>query len=107
MTETKWDHPHDLSDSTVTFPCRTSDFMPAMDEIPAEFKRYNGTPWNRWQSRWFFEGLSEFPEAKDGIDREAAARHLKAIQGSFEPAHEHKEAAVAWLASLWLREPTT
>jgi hypothetical protein len=76
-----------------------------MAEIPAEFKR-DSNPWVRWQARWFFSGLKSFPAAKAGVDGAVAARHLKTIQGSFEPQHEHKQAAVAWLASLWLVEPT-
>lgn len=38
---------------------------------------------------------------KDGIDGDTAVRHLRAIQGSFAPKHEHKMEAVAYLASRW------
>jgi len=55
-----------------------------------------------------FSGLkkSEVPPVKEGIDVNMALRHLHAIQGSFEPKHEYKEAAVAYLASLWFETPT-
>jgi len=39
----------------------------------------------------------------DGIDQNKALRHIKAILGSFEPKHEHKEAAAAYLLSLWFK----
>jgi hypothetical protein len=38
------------------------------------------------------------------VDGELAIRHLQVIQASFEPKHEHKEAAVAYLASLWFTD---
>ena len=79
--------------------------MPKMDDIPDEFKRFGGTPWNRWQEQWFYRGLKEIPESKDGVDQEKAMRHLAAVQGSYEHKHEHKEAAVAYLASLWFKKP--
>ena len=53
-------------------------------------------------NEWFFRGLPKFPEARAGIDENEAIRHLSAILKSFQPSHEHKEAAVAWLASRWL-----
>ena len=102
----KWSKPQPVTDLQIAFPANLRELMPAMDEIPSEFRRHNGTPWNRWQAQWFFRGLERFPDAKDGVDREQALRHLQAIQGSFEPKHEHKEAAVAYLASLWLQSPS-
>jgi hypothetical protein len=41
---------------------------------------------------------------KEGVDGNLAFRHLSAIQRSFTPKHEHKEAAVAYLASLWFED---
>lgn len=76
--------------------------LPAYESIPKEFKS-GSNPWAEWQSKWFFRGLekSDIPTAKPGIDLAAAMQHLGAIQGSFEPKHEHKQAGVAYLASLW------
>lgn len=82
----------------------TSKLMPAMSEIPDEFKNWNH-PWSRWQSAWFFKGLDGWPVAKQDIDSDRATRHLTAIQRSFQPSHEHKAAAVAYLASLWFESP--
>ncbi|TAK93776.1 hypothetical protein EPO05_06940, partial [Patescibacteria group bacterium] len=97
-----------MSDLQVAFPASVADLMPAYDDIPEDFRRNRGEarPWIRFQQDWFFRGL---PGAvftpKDGIDKATAMRHLAVIQGSFEPKHEHKEAAVAYLASLWLANP--
>jgi hypothetical protein len=76
--------------------------LPDYAIIPEDFKR-DRTPWNKLQSRWFFEGLpaKELGDPKSGIDRGKAIRHLAEIQQSFDPAHEHKSAAVAWLMSRW------
>lgn len=85
-----------------------SHLMPAYDEIPEEFKGvYSKNKFVKWAAKWFFQGLKkeEIPEAKEGIDKNKALRHLAVIQRSFAPKHEHKGAAVAYLASLWFEEP--
>lgn len=103
-----WSTPRDdITGLDIAFPARAvADFMPAMDEIPDEFK--NGyTKWNDLQNDWFFFGLKNTKwQPKDGIDSGQAVAHLKVIQGSYEPQHEHKEAAVAYLASLWFDDVT-
>ncbi len=102
-----WTLPTDVDDIMLAFPAGVvSNLMPPMDEIPSEFRNHSMSGWNRWQAEWFFNGLKELPVAKDGVDQHLAIRHLKAIQGSFEPKHEHKEAAVAYLASLWFVAPS-
>jgi hypothetical protein len=107
MSEGKFEQPSEVSDVLLAFPASVRHLMPAYASIPAEFKR-QGNPYVEFQSKWFFSGLKkeEFPTAKQGIDYDAAMRHLKAIQGSFEPKHEHKSAAVAFLASKWLDLPS-
>jgi hypothetical protein len=85
-------------------PRRTVDCMPAYDAIPQDFKRQSN-PWVRWQNEWFFNGLKAVPEPLDGIDGKAAMRQLNHIQRSWDTGHEHKECAVAYLASLWFRGP--
>lgn len=102
----KWSSPQAVSDLRHAFPAGIKHLMPTMEEIPEEFRSGAGTPWNRWQAEWFFSGLKSRPTPKPGIDLDAAMRHLGTIQGSFDPKHEHKEAAVAYLASLWF-EPLT
>lgn len=98
-------NPQPISDVEAAFPADVEKLMPNYKDIPDEFKR-SSNKWNAWQSKWFFTGLKAFPDAKDGVDSGAAVRHLKAIQGSWQPKHEHKQAAVAYLASLWFTEPS-
>lgn len=83
--------------------------MPPRDECETALNAMpdHGRDWIEFQRQWFYEGLpaDTTMDLKDGIDGNAAFRHLSAIQGSFEPKHEHKEAAVAYLASLWFKAP--
>lgn len=108
MSETKQEWlPQAVSDIDLAFPAQVSHLMPAYDDIPREFK--NGhTKWNKFFGDMFFSGLKNAKlVAKDGIDGTQAARHIRAISGSFEPKHEHKEAAVAYLMSLWFDDSST
>jgi hypothetical protein len=81
--------------------------MPPMESIPEDFRRDRGEArkWIALQQQWFFCGLKGYEFISNpGIDKADALRHLGTIQGSFEPKHEHKEAAVAWLMSLWFED---
>lgn len=93
--------PQDISDATVAFPASVTHLMPAYDKVPDEFKRGRNA-WVRLMTTWFYKGLvgAKFTP-KAGIDKTKALRHISAVIGSFEPKHEHKEAAVAYLLSLW------
>ena len=75
--------------------------LPPMSVIPKEFKGMNNTnKWNKLVSTWFFSGLEGYSfKPKEGIDPSKALAHVKAIMGSFEPKHEHKEAGCAYLMS--------
>lgn len=101
--------PAAISDIELAFPGRVEHLIPAWSDIPDDFKNEAGAAarWVKFQRDWFFRGFPKGTrlEAKPGVDVTLAMRHLKAIQGSFEPKHEHKEAAVAFLASLWLAKP--
>lgn len=100
--------PQEIDQATAVFPASVSHLMPSYADIPNEFKRHNGTKWNQFQSQWFYKGIrTEGLKPKDGIDKDAALRHLKTIQGSYEPKHEHKEASVAYLASQWFEDDST
>lgn len=84
-----------------------SKLMPAYKDIPDEFKRASNK-WNQLFNDMFFSGISELTlKPKDGIDAKKAWRHLRAFAGSFEPKHEHKEAAFAYLCSQWFSDETT
>jgi hypothetical protein len=100
--------PKEVSDTLITFPATVvKEYMIPRDQIPKDYP--NKEFFTDLQSRWFFSGLErrELPKPKEGIDPVLALRHLQAIQGSFEPTHEHKEACVAYFLSLWFQGPET
>lgn len=79
--------------------------MPAMKDIPEEFQQRKNI-WQNLVADWFFCGLKSLEMTpKDGVDKAKAIRHVKAIMGSFEPQHEHKEAACAYLLAEWFTDP--
>jgi hypothetical protein len=95
--------PIDLNAADVAFGGaggKLKEILPPMSEIPDEFKRGSG-PWIEWQRDWFFSGLKRYPVPREGIDRGKAMSNLACVQRSYEPKHEHKQAGVAYLASLW------
>lgn len=100
--------PQPVDNLRAVFPTDVADLMPPMDAIPQDFRRNRGDArsWIRLQQQWFYHGLDTGDmRAGPGIDKAAALRHLGAIQGSWEPPHEYKEAAVAFLLSLWFDNP--
>lgn len=86
-------------------PKNLAQFLPAMGSIPKEFFK-DSNPWNKWISKWFFNGLKEFAVAVEGVNFKDAHAHIKVILASFEPKHEHKIAGCAYLASMWFVEGT-
>lgn len=83
---------------------KAMQILPPMSEIPEEFHR-SSSPWCRWAAKWFFDGLKRWPVPAEGIDRGLAMANLSSVMSSWEPKHEHKEAGVAYLASLWFTSP--
>lgn len=85
--------------------------MPRYDKIPDEFKRHNGNAYVTAVSKWFFKGAKAGPQGlvvdgikftpKEGVDQTKALAAIKAVLGSWEPKHEHKEAACAFMLSEW------
>lgn len=102
----KFEKPQAVNGLDITFGGNLKDLMPVYSSVPEEFKR-SSNPWCEWQAKWFFSGLkgTKLPKAKPGIDRDMAMAHLAAIQGSWDCKHEHKQAAVAYLASKWFVAP--
>jgi hypothetical protein len=96
--------PVEVSDLDIAFPASVRHLLP---EAPRDFP--NRQKWERFQSDWFGGGLKDVRDLKPkaGIDKTKALRHLKCIQGSFEPKHEDKVSAVAYLASLWFEADST
>ena len=95
--------PAKVNQAEIAFGGDMDKLMPKIHTIPDEYEGKD--KWESWQSDWFFSGLKARPTPKEGIDIEDAMRHLSAIQGSWEPKHEHKQAAVAYLASQWFKNP--
>jgi len=82
-------------------PADVFSLMPAFEAIPEEFK-HGRTLWNGFFSDMFFFGVEDVRfTPKVGIDTVKAFNHVQAIARSFQPQHEHKEAACAYLMSLW------
>lgn len=98
--------PKEVSQMELVFGGNMSILMITMKDIPKDFHSLQGTEWNKIIARWFFGGLPQGTKfiPKEGIDKNKALRHLKAIMGSFEPKHEHKEACCAYLLSLWFEK---
>lgn len=100
--------PKEVSDVLMAFPAKVVDeYMIPYAEIPKNYPHRQF--YEQLQHAWFYTGLkkSVLPVPKPGIDMTQALRHLQAIQGSFEPKHEHKTECVAYLLSLWFGGPET
>jgi hypothetical protein len=96
--------PIEITKADLAFGGKAMTILPAYRDIPDEFTNEHHV-WCKWQAKWFFKGLTQYPEPKEGIDLNLAVLNLKCIQGSREPKHEHKMAGVAYLASLWFKSP--
>lgn len=92
-----------IAAADLAFPARGADpeFLPPFDLIPAAFE--SRADWDLFHRTWFHRGLPETVELypRDGVDPEHAWNHLRVVQGSFASKHEHKMAALSWLASRW------
>ncbi len=77
------------------------ELLPRYNSIPDVYKN-DRNPYVKLTHTWFFSGLkgSEL-KVKDGINRSFALAHCSEILRSFEPSHEHKISAIAYLMSLW------
>jgi hypothetical protein len=95
----------EISDVTLAFPADVLRLMPPYEEIPEEFKQFPGGKWNKLFSDWFYCGLTRLDlQPREGVDENKALRHIKAVMASFQPSHEHKEAAVAFLFNEWFSD---
>lgn len=99
MTD-KWATPQQVTGAEFVFGGNMEKLLPPRQDIPKTFDQKD--KWEKVQRDWFYRGITKPKwEPKPGINPRDAVRHLGAIQGSFEPSHEHKEEAVAWLLSRW------
>lgn len=87
--------------------------MPRYSDVPDNFKN-SYDPYCKAVSSWFFRGAKGAPNgiiidgvtftAKPGVDAGKALRAIRAVLCSFEPKHEHKEAACAYMLSEWFNK---
>jgi hypothetical protein len=98
----------DVDDVALAFGASDMTAMlPPYTDIPTQFKRHDGTKWNRLAQDWFFSGVKGLQlKPRPGVDEKKALRHISAILRSFEPKHEHKEAGVAFLLDQWFTDGT-
>lgn len=81
--------------------------MPPRELIPAEFDWRLDTWAHRVFRDLFFRSKCDVAlQPKPGIDPTKAARHIRAIMGSFQPSQEHKTSACAYLFASWFEEPS-
>ena len=95
--------PLPVSEVELAFPANVKRLMPSWLDIPEEFRDYSAHgKWNTTFSDMFYVGIKNIEiKPKDGIDPAVAWNHLRCIMRSYEPKHEHKEAACAYLMSIW------
>jgi len=103
----KWQRPMVWStdDRCLSEQVRMAKYLPPMDIVPSEFKGEYGqaVKWCEVINDFFFSGAENIRlTCRDGITQGDVLRHLNVILPSWEPSHEHKMAACAWLLSLWV-----
>ena len=78
--------------------------MPRYDDVPDDFKQRDN-PHVRFISKWFFNGLNQADMIRlvprPSVETGRALAAIRTILTSFEPKHEHKEAACVYLLSSW------
>ena len=87
----------ELTDVHVAF--GSTDFLPKLEDIPAEFHR-NG--WTAVVTKRFHNGDRVEGLGREGVDLEKVARFLHSHLISWAPKHERKIAGVAWRLSQLL-----
>ena len=97
--------PIEVSDVLLAFPANVEHLMPCLNDIPDSFKKDNN-PWSTVFYEFFYYGnkknISLIP--RQDIEVSKAWRHICCIMYSFQPKHEHKEAACCYLFDLWFAD---
>jgi hypothetical protein len=101
MSTQDWSHPVRVDGASAALGGDMAKLLPPWESIPETFRRLDSEPWGVLAAQWFFFGLKGKFVAKPGIELPVAVAHLSAILRSWAPKHEHKEAGVAYLMSLW------
>jgi hypothetical protein len=84
------------------------DHMPSYDTVPDQYKVLQGNPYVDLVKKWFYDGLDDLSilEPKDGINKVLALAAIRSVLCSYEPKHEHKMAACAYMLSEWFKKPS-
>ena len=85
------------------FPANLGDLLPPLDLIPEAYRSGRAGHVSTYARSMALGRIDESLALikRPGVDPELAWTHLCTIASSFEPKHEHKEAALAWLLSMW------
>jgi hypothetical protein len=93
----------EVTDIDMAFGSVAEEIMPPLQKIPEEFRSMSSparTPYNELFRDWFYSGIRGLKVVpKPGVNPDKALRMIRCILGSYMPAHEHKEAAVAYMFS--------
>jgi hypothetical protein len=85
----------------LAFPAHVLDMMPDYDTCKSWY-RDREHKWSKLASEWFYSGIKiKKVTPKAGVVEGNALAHVACILRSFEPKHEHKMAAVAYLLNEW------
>jgi hypothetical protein len=91
-----------VTDADVAFPARVEHLMPEYNELVDKRKDPEHQRLEKIAQLLFFKGgKTDHWVAKEGIDKHDAVRQIFCVLGSFQPKHEHKIAAVAFLLGEW------
>ena len=101
----QWRTPRPVSDVDFAFPATViGRYIPDWGQLPKPFQQFT-SGYEKLAYHACFHSVELRPEALiERIEADMASRQLSAVARSFEPRHEHKQAALAFLLSLWLRE---
>lgn len=82
------------------------ELLPPYKNIPEEFTRHTyNNKWCKLFNDWFFNRLTKLELIpKEGIDQDKALHHIRTAMQGWDSKHEHKEAGVAYLMSLWFED---
>jgi len=99
--------PVEVNDATLVFPAGIPNLLPPAKELPLEFVDESYNLWKEIASSFIYgTELKQDLRILPSLDSKTAQRHIQSIVGSFEPKHEYKEAAVAFLLSKWCKVST-
>lgn len=105
MTELK--PKENISQALMVFPGSVEDMLPPADSIPDEFHYHSNGAWNNFINTWIFNTskLKDATFIPTGVaSAEQAYKHISCILRSFQPKYEYKEAACAYLCSIWFKD---